>query len=74
MTSDDNGQDLTNYNFATDGFRTANSANDVYIATGGNYLSVSAKSSCYTITSLLSSVVSKYCSMEKNSGIFVHRV
>ncbi len=37
MSSDDNGQDLTNYNFATDGFRTANAAsNDVYLATGGN--------------------------------------
>ena len=36
MSSDDNGQDLTNYSFATDGFRTANAAsNDVYLATGG---------------------------------------
>ena len=36
MSSDDNGQDLANYNFVTDGFRTANApANDVYMATGG---------------------------------------
>ena len=35
MSSDDNGQDLTNYNFATDGFRTAATTNDVYIATAG---------------------------------------
>ena len=35
MASDDNGQDLTNYNFATDGFRAANSTNEVYLATGG---------------------------------------
>ena len=33
--SDDNGQDLSTYNFATDGFKTANSAQDVYMATGG---------------------------------------
>ena len=45
MSSDDNGQDLAGYNFATDGFRAANSggaaaagggAGDVYMATGGN--------------------------------------
>ena len=36
MASDDNGQDLTNYNFASDGFKAANTgANDVYMATGG---------------------------------------
>ena len=35
MSSDDNGQDLTNYNFNQDGFRTANTTNDVYLATGG---------------------------------------
>ena len=35
MSSDDNGQDLSNYNFANDGFRAANTANDVDIATGG---------------------------------------
>lgn len=35
MASDDNGQDLTNYNFATDGFKTAGTAQDVYMATGG---------------------------------------
>ncbi len=37
MASDDNGQDLTNYNFGQDGFRAANSTNDVYLATGGSY-------------------------------------
>ncbi|TRY80954.1 hypothetical protein TCAL_09562 [Tigriopus californicus] len=38
MASDDNGQDLSSYNFASDGFRTANSGNEVYLATGGtNY-------------------------------------
>ena len=35
MSSDDNGQDLTNYNFNQDGFRAANTTNDVYLATGG---------------------------------------
>ncbi len=45
MSSDDNGQDLAGYNFATDGFRAANAggggaaagggAGDVYMATGG---------------------------------------
>ena len=35
MSSDDNGQDLTNYNFAADGFRAANTANDVYLGGGG---------------------------------------
>ena len=37
MASDDNGQDLTNYNFASDGFKAANTGgpNDVYMATGG---------------------------------------
>ena len=35
MSSDDNGQDLSNYNFATDGFRNANSSSDMYLATGG---------------------------------------
>ena len=34
MSSDDNGQDLSNYNFASDGFRSANSTNDMYLATG----------------------------------------
>jgi len=34
MSSDDNGQDLSNYNFATDGFRNANSSSDMYLATG----------------------------------------
>ena len=47
MSSDDNGQDLAGYNFATDGFRAANAGGggaaaagggggDVYMATGGN--------------------------------------
>ena len=40
MSSDDNGQDLTNYNFNQDGFRAANTTNDVYMATGGNYITV----------------------------------
>ena len=43
MSSDDNGQDLSNYNFATDGFRNANSSSDMYLATGGrknNYTAV----------------------------------
>ena len=43
MSSDDNGQDLSNYNFATDGFRNANSSSDMYLATGGrknNYTSI----------------------------------
>lgn len=41
MASDDNGQDLSSYNFASDGFRTANSGNEVYLATGGtNYSKV----------------------------------
>lgn len=35
MSSDDNGQDLSNYNFATDGFRNANTSSDMYLATGG---------------------------------------
>jgi len=36
LSSDDNGQDLTNYNFDNDGFRTSNAtSNDVYLATGG---------------------------------------
>ena len=35
MASDDNGQDLSGYNFTTDGFRTANTTTDVYMATGG---------------------------------------
>ena len=35
MASDDNGQDLSGYNFVTDGFRTANASTDVYMATGG---------------------------------------
>lgn len=34
MSSDDNGQDLSNYNFATDGFRNANCTTDVYLASG----------------------------------------
>ena len=33
--SDDNGQDLTNYNFHTDGFRTNAATTEVYLATGG---------------------------------------
>ena len=36
MASDDNGQDLTNYNFAQDGFRAANTNNDVYLPSGGS--------------------------------------
>ena len=35
MASDDNGQDLSGYNFGSDGFRTANATTDVYMATGG---------------------------------------
>ena len=43
MSSDDNGQDLSNYNFAADGFKTAagggvggvHGGADVYMATGG---------------------------------------
>ena len=35
MSSDDNGQDLSNYNFASDGFRNANNSSDMYLATGG---------------------------------------
>ena len=35
MSSDDNGQDLSNYNFASDGFRNANASSDMYLATGG---------------------------------------
>ena len=34
MSSDDNGQDLSNYNFATDGFRTNNAQNEVYLGQG----------------------------------------
>jgi len=33
--SDDNGQDLSNYNFHTDGFRTSAASTEVYLATGG---------------------------------------
>ena len=33
--SDDNGQDLSNYNFHTDGFRTNAASTEVYLATGG---------------------------------------
>ena len=35
MASDDNGQDLSGYNFGSDGFRTATNTTDVYMATGG---------------------------------------
>ena len=35
MASDDNGQDLSGYNFGTDGFRNANATTDVYMASGG---------------------------------------
>ena len=35
MASDDNGQDLSGYNFGSDGFRNANATTDVYMATGG---------------------------------------
>ena len=36
MSSDDNGQDLSNYNFQSDGFRNANNSSEMYLATGGN--------------------------------------
>jgi len=40
MATDDNGQDLSGYNFAADGFRAAAAdaagAGDVYMAAGGN--------------------------------------
>ena len=35
VASDDNGQDLTSYNFHTDGFRTNATSTEVYLATGG---------------------------------------
>jgi len=35
VASDDNGQDLTGYNFHTDGFRTTAATAEVYLATGG---------------------------------------
>ena len=35
MASDDNGQDLSGYNFGSDGFRNTNATTDVYMATGG---------------------------------------
>jgi len=34
MSSDDNGQDLSNYNFQSDGFRNANNSSEMYLATG----------------------------------------
>ena len=38
LSNDDNGQDLTNYNFATDGFRMVTTpTNDVYLATAGTF-------------------------------------
>ena len=39
LSNDDNGQDLTNYNFATDGFRMVTTpTNDVYLATAGTFI------------------------------------
>ena len=38
MSSDDNGQDLSNYNFQSDGFKTANNSSDMYLATGGKLI------------------------------------
>ena len=35
VASDDNGQDLSSYNFHTDGFRTNATSTEVYLATGG---------------------------------------
>lgn len=35
VSSDDNGQELSNYNFLTDGFRTTAASTEVYLATGG---------------------------------------
>lgn len=35
VASDDNGQDLSSYNFHTDGFRTTATSTEVYLATGG---------------------------------------
>lgn len=43
MSSDDNGQDLSNYNFASDGFRNANASSDMYLATGGKELDAMSK-------------------------------
>ena len=45
MSSDDNGQDLSNYNFASDGFRNANASSDMYLATGGKELDAMSKPS-----------------------------
>ena len=39
MSSDDNGQDLSNYNFASDGFRNTTASTDMYtMASGGNFM------------------------------------
>jgi len=35
VSSDDNGQDLSSYNFLTDGFRSTAASTEVYLATGG---------------------------------------
>ena len=35
VSSDDNGQDLSSYNFQTDGFRSSAASTEVYLATGG---------------------------------------
>ncbi len=63
MSSDDNGQDLTNYNFATDGFRTANAAsNDVYLATGGNETCIDRIKKIYLFFNIFTTFVSiRFC-------------
>ena len=45
MSSDDNEQDFSNYNFASDGFRNANASSDMYLATGGKELDAMSKPS-----------------------------
>jgi hypothetical protein len=56
MSSDDNGQDLSNYNFATDGFRNANTSSDMYLATGGK-----KKQDWKSFQSLPASIILVYC-------------
>jgi hypothetical protein len=60
LSSDDNGQDLTNYNFSTDGFRTANTtANEVYLATGGTPENAVAENRSFCWGRFLENVISQ---------------
>ena len=78
MSSDDNGQDLSNYNFASDGFRNANASSDMYLATGGKELDAMSKPSnsyIYIIVSLaligMSYESKKNAHLQRHVGAFL---